>query len=202
MPKRDRRTEIMEAVEKLFSSRHLHEVTLDDVAGKAGVGKGTIYRYFKDKDDLFFQTATSGFDHLCELLTREVHDDVGFEAQLVGACKLIRGYFDRHRPLLRMMRSEDARLALGRDSRRREWMQHREKLAAAVGQIIGRGRDEGTVRADVSDKMLSRFLLGMLRAQARGPAGPKRGNVDVGLVVDMFLNGAAGRRTDARGRKS
>ncbi|NJL30924.1 MAG: TetR/AcrR family transcriptional regulator, partial [Phycisphaerales bacterium] len=30
----------------------------------AGVGKGTIYRYFKDKDDLFFSTAAQGFEDL------------------------------------------------------------------------------------------------------------------------------------------
>ena len=66
-----RRLQIMRAVETLFTSRQVHEITLDDVIRQAGVGKGTLYRYFKDKDDLFFQTATSGFDDLHKMLTRE-----------------------------------------------------------------------------------------------------------------------------------
>ena len=38
------------------------------VKSEAKVGKGTIYLYFENKDDLFFQTATWGFEELCELL--------------------------------------------------------------------------------------------------------------------------------------
>ena len=68
----DKRLAIMQAAESLFTSRRLHEITLDDVAREAQVGKGTIYRYFQDKDDLFFQTATQGFDELCDLLQQRV----------------------------------------------------------------------------------------------------------------------------------
>ncbi|RPI59812.1 MAG: TetR/AcrR family transcriptional regulator, partial [Planctomycetaceae bacterium] len=64
----DKRLQIMQAAEKLFTSRRFHEVTTDDIAKSAHVGKGTIYNYFKDKDDMFFQMATNGFDELCDLL--------------------------------------------------------------------------------------------------------------------------------------
>ena len=44
----------MRAAEKLFTSRRYHEISLDAVVQEARVGKGTIYRYFQSKDDLFF----------------------------------------------------------------------------------------------------------------------------------------------------
>ncbi len=69
---KDKRQQIMLAAERLFLGRPFHEVTTDQVAHEAHVGKGTIYRYFKSKDDLFFETAHRGFDELCELLHREV----------------------------------------------------------------------------------------------------------------------------------
>ena len=55
--KLDKRIAIMRAAERLFHNRRFHEVTLEEVAEAAQVGKGTIYRYFADKDDLFFQVA-------------------------------------------------------------------------------------------------------------------------------------------------
>jgi len=52
-------------VEKLFTSRRFHKITVDDVAQAAQVGKGTIYRYFQNKDDLFSQTAPALFSGAC-----------------------------------------------------------------------------------------------------------------------------------------
>src|SRR3989442_15293376 len=44
---------MLEAAARLFGNQHFHEVRMDDVATEAGVGKGTIYRYFEDKDELY-----------------------------------------------------------------------------------------------------------------------------------------------------
>ena len=68
--RQSKRDQIMKAAEHLFTNRRFHEITLDQVARAAGVGKGTIYLHFADKDDLFFQVATSGFTQLCEIIER------------------------------------------------------------------------------------------------------------------------------------
>ncbi len=48
-----RAQQILDTAAKLFHKRHYHEVRMDDVAAQAGVAKGTIYRYFKDKEALY-----------------------------------------------------------------------------------------------------------------------------------------------------
>ena len=83
----------MLVVEKLATSRRFHEITLDKVAKTAKVGKGTLYHYFKDKDELFFQVATSGFEELCELLKRTIPFDTSFTEELLKACKQITKFF-------------------------------------------------------------------------------------------------------------
>ena len=107
MPRGDRRQEIMEVAETLFSRARFHEVTLDEVAKIAKVGKGTIYRYFRDKEDLFIQTAMSGFDEMCSLLEQRVPEEVSFEEQLQTACCEIARFFGRRRAFFRMMQSEE-----------------------------------------------------------------------------------------------
>ncbi|MFB9687381.1 TetR/AcrR family transcriptional regulator [Amycolatopsis plumensis] len=46
------RIRVLEAAETLFAERGVDAVTMDDVAGAAGVGKGTLYRRFGDKGGL------------------------------------------------------------------------------------------------------------------------------------------------------
>lgn len=53
MNKESKREQILDALEQLLPGRRFHEITLDEVARAAQVGKGTIYLYFKDKDTLF-----------------------------------------------------------------------------------------------------------------------------------------------------
>jgi AcrR family transcriptional regulator len=50
---RDNRRAIIESALKLFAERGFHATSLEDVAETAGITKGTIYWYFKQKTDLF-----------------------------------------------------------------------------------------------------------------------------------------------------
>jgi len=187
----DKRQHIMQAAEKLFTSRQFHEVTTDDVAAAANVGKGTIYRYFQDKDDLLFQITTNGFDELCDLLRQKVSAKAPFPEQLLEACQQVRNFFQRRRQLLRMMEEENGRIAWCEGDLRQRWLERRKKLVAALGVILAQGVREGVIRGDIPAEVLGNFLLGMLRTQARdldGAAEPMR---RLNVVVELFVNGAA-----------
>jgi len=190
MARRDKRHEIMLAAEKLSSTRRFHEITTDEVAEAARVGKGTIYRYFQDKDDLFFQTAVSGFDFLCDLVRRKVPEAAPFREQLLEACREIGTFFTRRRQLFRMMQAEDFRMALVGGSMLDRWVAHRKQLVAAVADVIRKGVAEKAVRRDLPPEVLADFLLGMLRTRARdlesAPEAIKRYEV----VLDLFYRGA------------
>ncbi len=53
--KPDRKLAVLEAATILFSEKSFHDVKLDEVAVAADVGKGTIYTYFRSKEELFVQ---------------------------------------------------------------------------------------------------------------------------------------------------
>lgn len=179
----------MQAAEELFTSRRLHEITLDDVARVAKVGKGTIYRYFKDKDDLFFKTASDGFEQLCELLRQTVPQHADFGSQLLAVCRHIREFFTKRRQLMRMMHSEEARIDWCKSDLRQTWMDERSKLVGAIGEIMDRGKAEGAVKTELSSDVLSALLLGMLRTTARELGNVPEPVRSLETVVDIFLNG-------------
>ena len=191
MAKRDRRAEIMRAAEKLFTSRRFHEITLDEVAKQARVGKGTIYRYFENKDDLFFRTAMQGFDELCGLLKEGVSGDIPFPEQLFSACGQINEYFQSRRQLFRMMQSEDGRMHWFHGQMRKSWIEQRKNLVSVVAGIIRTGVSEGEIRSDIPAETLAGFLLGILRTRARGMTDLPESARSLELVVDLFCNGAS-----------
>ena len=44
---------MLDAAARLFGAHRFHEVRMEDVAAAAEVGKGTLYRYFRDKEELY-----------------------------------------------------------------------------------------------------------------------------------------------------
>ena len=193
MGRDDKRLNIIQAAERLFTDRRFHEITLSEIAKVAAVGKGTIYQYFEDKDDLFFHTATSGFDALCALLRRKVPEQAPFEEQLLDACAQIGAFFGHRRPLLRMMQSEDARMLCSKGKMCERWNAKRVKLVEALAGIVRKGVAEKKVRADVPAEVLAEFLLGMLRTRTRRLENAPEAVRGYALVTDLFRNGAAAR---------
>jgi len=53
----DKRQAILAAASKRFSTYGFHETKMEQVAEEAGVAKGTVYLYFKDKNTLLFEVA-------------------------------------------------------------------------------------------------------------------------------------------------
>lgn len=190
MANSDKKAQIMQAAEKLFTSRRFHEITTDDIAKQAKVGKGTIYRYFADKDELFFQTAMSGFDEMCDLLHRGGHEGEGFSQQLLRSCRQISQFFQRRRQLFRMMQAEEAPVPWRNDDMRRRWLANRGRLVAAVGAILAKGVAEGVLRKDIPPAVLASFLMGMLRTRARDLHNAPEPMQSLELVVELFVRGA------------
>ena len=192
----EKRQVIMQTAERLFKSRRIHEITLDEVAQKAHVGKGTIYLYFENKDDLFFQVATSGFDELCALIREQVPQEAHFEDQLLRMCQAMSAFFGTRREMFRMMMSEDARMNGCQRSLRERWITRRQKLREAVALVLARGVEEGRLRTDISPETLAALLLGLMRTRAHEldvRADGQQIEIEIPMIIDLFLNGMARR---------
>lgn len=71
----ERRTEILDAALSLFSDKGFNETTMEAVALKAGVAKGTIYLYFKTKEHVLLalkRQFTEGLHAACAAAIAEV----------------------------------------------------------------------------------------------------------------------------------
>jgi TetR/AcrR family transcriptional regulator len=72
-----RRNEILEAAEELFDEKGFESTTIQEIARKTDLSKGTIYLYFKSKDELLLAVCVKGI--------------AGFREELEAAAKRRRG---------------------------------------------------------------------------------------------------------------
>jgi AcrR family transcriptional regulator len=189
---------IMQAAETVFRTRQLHEVTLDEVARVADVGKGTIYLYFSDKEDLFFQTAVAGFDDMCGLLHANATDGVPFREGLLRTCETISGFFRERRPLFRLILAQGERALERGGSLRQRWLERRKRMVAAVAAVVGRGIAAGEIRSGLPAEVLAEYLLGMARTRAWELEEQSAAWSSHGAMIELFLNGAIGSRAPHR----
>lgn len=77
--------ELLEAAVAVFGERGYRATTLDDVARRAGVSKGTVYLYFTSKDDLFRAMVEAKVVSLLESTEAEVREHTGSATKLLEA---------------------------------------------------------------------------------------------------------------------
>ena len=191
MAKQTKRTAILGAAEQMVRDQRFHEVTLDEVARVAGVGKGTIYRHFKDKDDLFFQLATHGLDELCETIDQSASsgDAVAFERRLLVMCTAISEFFLGRHALLRVMGEHEARVRALHLSKREAFEKHRATLRGAVAKVLALGIPGGRVRTDIPLDVQAQFLLGLMRTRDHAFGHDAEHRLSISVVIDVFLHG-------------
>lgn len=80
-----RQTEILEAARIIFARQGFADARMDDIANQCGLGKGTLYLYYKTKDDLIVGLLQSLFDAmLLQLHTLVESDTASVEARLLA----------------------------------------------------------------------------------------------------------------------
>jgi len=182
---------ILDAAAQVFFAREFHEVSIDDVAAAAGTGKGTIYRYFTTKEELFFVSVLHGLDGLHENISREIERERSVRQRLaIIATETLRFVWNR-RDLVTLLHRDERLFA----RRGNEFQERRQKIVGLVSRTIEAGITSGELRK-VDAGTGAELFLGMLRGLniSRRPADTIE--TMVSQALDVFWDGV-GRRSDA-----
>jgi AcrR family transcriptional regulator len=164
-PNETKRRKITDTAARLFATRPFHKVRLDDVAAGAQVGKGTLYVYFKGKDDLYRSLVYDGLSRLVDQLNAETATDIPPDSALEAIVRgLVRFAFD-HPNLYELGR------LLGPLKGTNKLAMKREELVALVERTLRRGIRDG-IWTDPRPELTAVFIPGFVRsAMLYGPAG-------------------------------
>ncbi len=180
--KERKRAAIMQAATALFSECDYHVAHMDDVAARARVGKGTLYRYFPTKDDLYFATVLDAWDHMRHELVEAVGIGDTPAENLYRMTARVLAFFWPRRQFV----------ALLRDSMENpEWRRRREVVVRLVESELS--RDRGARSLPPADLRIAvELFLGMYRAALLYREEDSRPEILARQIVAIFLDGIHG----------
>jgi AcrR family transcriptional regulator len=184
-----KRTEILKAASDVFARKAFHEVRTDEIAEEAGVGKGTLYRYFPTKDDLFYASVLAGFDELDRVLeSLRTRDDPPAETVAQLAREVLRIFWSRP-SFYMILHSDPRRFRL----REREMRRRRDGLVRFVRETVARGAARGDFRA-VDPRIAAEMFLGMVRGAIFHRTASDTPAALVKTLTGTFVNGISRRK--------
>jgi AcrR family transcriptional regulator len=167
------RQRIVVAAREVFRGRGLG-ATLNDVARHAGVGVGTVYRRFADKEQLI----DALFDDMIATVETATREALLEPDAWVGLTQALEKVCEQH-ALDRGLR--ELMLGTGRGPQRQAQM--RERFAPLVGQLVARAKAQGRLRSDILPPDLPLIQL-MLGAVTEHFAEPELWRRYLALILD------------------
>jgi AcrR family transcriptional regulator len=177
---------ILRAAAQLFGTQRFHEVRMDDIADAATVGKGTLYRYFKDKDELYIAVLKWDSAQFMTRIQGVIEHEATARKQLVSLVRTIIEHFDEQPHLLLLIQRAEV-ASTGDESF--PWQQTRLELLDLVIELFRRGEDQGEFRV-TDPELAALLLLGGLRSVIRFAPTPRPRDL-AQRIVRGFLEGAA-----------
>ena len=149
--------QILEAAVRIFARQGFHQSTIAQIAKEAGVADGTIYLYFKNKDDILVQFFSHRAKQVFESFREEV--DRG-QTSLDKLRNLINRHLtefqrDRNGAVVYQVEThQSSRLA---EEQIKEMSQMYRDL---ISEIVEQGQQEGQIRKDLYVGLVKRFIIG------------------------------------------
>ncbi|MFI2647271.1 TetR/AcrR family transcriptional regulator [Micromonospora fulviviridis] len=169
------RQRLLDAAVRTFSQAGA-EVTLDRIAKEAGVGIGTLYRHFPTREALIEAAYRNELAKLCDAVP-ELLSALPAEAA-------VRAWMDRFVDYLATKRGMADALRLAIASGANPYAHSRDRLLAALGDLLAAGVAAGTVRADVAAADVLAGLSGVSLV-----AGEPDQRAQAGRLLDLLMDG-------------
>jgi AcrR family transcriptional regulator len=187
----DTRTAILRCAAEIFSQKPFHEVLTDEISSRLKMGKGTLYRYFASKEELYFATIVEGLQGMNDAVDETLRREAPLEHTIEALTRTILEYFWERRDFFILLYRHEGKLD---PSERAEWAKGREAMVARVGARL---MDElGDQRLD--PRLAVEMLFGMIRSVCLYRDQAAQLGELARMVTRDFLDGIrapAGRRT-------
>ncbi len=184
------RNAILDAAAKTFAQKGYHAATIADLAAAAGLGKGTLYLYFRNKEAVAEAMIDRYFRHMADRLRTQARPS-SLEAFLDGLrttmevtddeAGLIRVFFEVYGP------------SFATETFGQTMSGHFDELGDLYAAALAHLAAEGEVRSDLdtgsTGRALASLVDGMVLHGALFGASPRVGPGLRSEAIDIFLRG-------------
>ncbi len=156
---RDKRDRILKAAVKVFAKNGFHATRVSEVAKAAGVADGTIYLYFKSKEELLVSLFEDRVEKLLAFMRESLPKQKSAPERLRAVIDMQLGLLEGERDL-----AEVVTVIIRQSTRLMKEFAAPQFLAYldAIAKIVQEGQAAGDFRTDVSPHIAARAIFGAL----------------------------------------
>ena len=189
----DKPQQIIEAAVRVFARRGYYNSRVSDIAREAGIAAGTIYLYFKTKDDILVTLFRDKMAEFVGALRKAIAGEPDAASKVRRLVSLHFSMLEENPDLAEVVQVE---LRQGQKFFRGASSQEIGAYFALIGSVLEEGVAERRFRSDLPVKVATKVLFGAMDQMATSWVLGKRGYQLVDMadaVAEIFLQGVAAR---------
>jgi TetR/AcrR family fatty acid metabolism transcriptional regulator len=190
----DKRQRILTAAAKVFARKGYHGARVSEIARRADVADGTIYLYFRNKEDILVSLFDEVMKEHIAQGRAEVKAASGTPARLLAVARHHLRLLGGNRDLAVVFQVELRQSTQFMERFTASWLQD---YFAIIDEVIAQGQREGTLRSELPRKVVAKALFGILDEMVTSWILSRK-DYDLaelaGPVVELLLRGAATSR--------
>lgn len=159
MNKNVKRETILKAALNAFSKNGYHDTRMENIAKIAGVGKGTLYEYFSNKEELFKESLEHAINIYFDRINNAVQEGKNVEEKILGILKVECGTKKKYDNFAFAFMRESASVQM---DFKKFIYRIREIKIGLYSKIIKNAVDEGIYCGDLDVDLAASILLGSL----------------------------------------
>ncbi len=153
---------ISSAAERLFAEKGYEKTTISEISGSAGVAEGTVYEYFKNKEDLLFSISQKRFQEHMDRLT-EIF-------VVVNPLRKLRRFIRNHF-FLYLTQKDFLKIFLFHAQLNRRFYGSAayptfQSYVESIYPILAEGKKDGSIRPDMNNRVFKNLFLGAFNNMA------------------------------------
>ena len=182
---------IRDAAMRVVSRKGYDHVTVQDIADEAGIAKGTVYLYFKSREDILEKTMSVSFEDFHARIAAAIAGGGAFAEVVERVVRTQLEYFDERQEFFRLYVAMAEPLGERRLKKHAAYRTHIAQLAS----MIENGARNGEVRDEPADRVAIAVASTIrdLALQRLAEKNPRPLADDVAFIRDYICRGIAAR---------
>jgi len=190
--KEHRKEEILDAAKKVFFEKDLATATVDEIAEAAELSKGTLYLYYKSKEDMYLGVMMRGMEELYKEFERIELSTASTVKKLIELGSIYKEYFIEHRKFFQMihfLQAPQFHKQVSEEMKQNCDLEG-QRLWNVINNILQNGVKEGVLRPNFNPMELAVILWSnmnglLLRIDNEGETWKKRFNIDLEHTLEV-----------------
>jgi AcrR family transcriptional regulator len=181
---------ILDAARAVFSREGYVASSVEDVAAEAGIGKGTVYLYFKSKEELYVAALARDIRVFADKAREEMESVPAFREKIEAFLRVRLDYCRAHEDFLRIYLLESGSMCVN-TSAGKELRRLKRNNIKYVASVVQKAVDRHEIRKvsapalaatifDIAHGLVERRLLGWKEFQVRG---------EIAFATDLLWQG-------------